>query len=64
MCKTLAKSEGDAHMEWNDDIPVSDIRDIKPATWAAVVLVSLILWALIIGAGVGGWRLLLALFGG
>ncbi len=51
-------------MEWNDDIPVSDIRDIKPATWAAVVLVSLILWALIIGIVVGGWRLLLALFGG
>ena len=50
---------------WNDDQrPVSDVRDIKPVTWAIAALVSLILWAIIIGAGVGAWHLLAWMFGG
>ena len=46
---------------WNDDKPISDIRNIKPLTWAVLVAVDAVLWWLIINALQGVWRLV---FGG
>ena len=49
---------------FNDDKPVSGIRNIKLATWVFVICIDLILWGILINAAEGFWRLLLRLFGG
>jgi len=68
-------TEGVAHMaSWNDDLrpngretigkPVSDVRNIKPLTWVALIAAGLFSWWVIINALEGLWRLVVAAFGG